>query len=78
VEVYLRAFLVSALDGGEWLASRPSRFNPRGNRPQYTLDRSLGGSQSRGLGAVTRTKISINDPSGNWSPVVQPVALSVH
>jgi hypothetical protein len=26
VEVYLNAFLTTALDGGEWLASRPSRF----------------------------------------------------
>jgi hypothetical protein len=28
-EVYLRAFLTSALDGAEWSASRPGRFNPR-------------------------------------------------
>jgi hypothetical protein len=26
-------FLTSALDGGEWSASRPSRFTPRGNAP---------------------------------------------
>jgi len=42
VEVYLYAFLTSALDGDEWSASRPSRFNPR-----YLFDRRLGGPQSR-------------------------------
>jgi hypothetical protein len=28
-EVYLHAFLTSALDGGEWSSSRPGRFIPR-------------------------------------------------
>jgi hypothetical protein len=28
VEVQLYAFFTSALDGGEWLASRPGRFTP--------------------------------------------------
>jgi len=28
VDVYLRAFLTSALDGGEWSASRSGRFIP--------------------------------------------------
>jgi hypothetical protein len=28
VEVWLQAFLTSLLDGGEWSASRPSRFTP--------------------------------------------------
>jgi hypothetical protein len=31
VEVYLHAFLTSALDGGEWSASCPGRFTPREN-----------------------------------------------
>jgi hypothetical protein len=35
-------FLTSALDGGEWLASRPCPFTP-----QYILDRRLGGPESR-------------------------------
>jgi len=26
MEVELQAFFISALDGGEWLASRPGRF----------------------------------------------------
>jgi hypothetical protein len=33
VEVQLRAFLTSALDGDEWLASRLGRFNPRERAP---------------------------------------------
>jgi hypothetical protein len=33
VEVYLHAFLNSALDGGEWSASRPGRFTLRERAP---------------------------------------------
>jgi hypothetical protein len=33
VEVYLHAFLTSALDGGEWSDSRPSRFTSRERSP---------------------------------------------
>jgi hypothetical protein len=47
VEVQLHAFLTSALDGGEWSASRPGRFTPQGMNPWYLLDRMLGGPQSR-------------------------------
>jgi hypothetical protein len=39
-------FLTSALDGGEWSASRPGRFTPR-ESPWCPLDRRLGGPQSR-------------------------------
>jgi hypothetical protein len=39
--------LTSALDGGEWSASRPGRFTPRERAPWYPLDRRLGGLQSR-------------------------------
>jgi hypothetical protein len=28
MEVYLHAFLISAVDAGEWSASRPGRFTP--------------------------------------------------
>jgi hypothetical protein len=46
-------FLTSALDEGEWSALRPSRFNPKGKRPQFPLDRRLAGPQSRsGRGGV--------------------------
>jgi hypothetical protein len=38
--------LTSALDGGEWSASRPGRFTPQGKSSWYPLDRKLGGSQT--------------------------------
>jgi len=50
VEVQLHAFLSSAIDGGEWSASRPGRFTPR-KSPWYPLDRWLGGPRA-GLDAV--------------------------
>jgi hypothetical protein len=28
MEVYLHAFMISAVDEGEWSASRPGRFTP--------------------------------------------------
>jgi hypothetical protein len=34
VEVYICVFLTSALDGGEWSASRPGRFTPRERAPR--------------------------------------------
>jgi hypothetical protein len=40
-------FFISALIGGGWSASCPRRFTPRGKSPRYTLDRKLGGPQSR-------------------------------
>jgi hypothetical protein len=46
-EVQLHAFLTSALEGGEWSASRPSSLTPRERDRQYPLDRRLGGPQSR-------------------------------
>jgi len=42
VELQIHAFITSALDGGEWSASRPGRFTP-GNKARYTLDRWLAG-----------------------------------
>jgi hypothetical protein len=37
----------SALDGGEWSASRPAALYPRGKDPRYPLYRRLGGPQIR-------------------------------
>jgi hypothetical protein len=37
-------FLISALDGGEWLASHSSHLTPQGKNPWHPLDRRLGGS----------------------------------
>jgi len=37
VDVYLHAFLISALDGGEWSASRPGSFT-LGKEPLVPID----------------------------------------
>jgi hypothetical protein len=41
------SFTTSALDVGEWSASRPGRALPPGKDPRYPLARRLGGPQSR-------------------------------
>jgi hypothetical protein len=41
------SFSNSALDGGEWWASRPGRALAPGKGPQYPFYRRLGGPQSR-------------------------------
>jgi hypothetical protein len=41
------SFMTSALDAGQWSASRPGRALPRGKDPLYPLDRRLGELQSR-------------------------------
>jgi hypothetical protein len=41
------SYLTSALDGGEWSASRPGRALPPGKESRYSLYRWLGGPQSR-------------------------------
>jgi hypothetical protein len=45
VEVQLRVFLTSALDGGEWSASRPRRFTP-GKKAPVSIAWRLGGPQN--------------------------------
>jgi hypothetical protein len=65
------SFSTSALDRGEWSASRPGRALPRGKDPQYPLDRRLGGPQSR---SGHRGKILCPRRGSNPDrPVVQPV-----
>jgi hypothetical protein len=44
VEVQLHSFLTSALAEGEWLTSRPGRFNPRKNPNSHWLARPQGRS----------------------------------
>jgi hypothetical protein len=44
--MYNSTHLTSALDGGEWSASRSGRFT-QGKSPRYPLDRRLGGPHSR-------------------------------
>jgi hypothetical protein len=47
VEVKLHSFLVSALDGGKWQASRAGSFTP-GKEPRYPFKKKrLGGNYSR-------------------------------
>jgi hypothetical protein len=60
--------------GGEWSASHPGRFTPRGKRPRYQLDNRLSGPQSR---TGRYEKVKILDPTGTRTPtpsVVHPVA----
>jgi hypothetical protein len=45
VEARLHSFLTSAVDGDEWSASRPGRFDP-GKEPRYPFNRRLGGPHS--------------------------------
>jgi hypothetical protein len=44
---YSSSFSTSALEGGEWSASRPGRDLAPGKGSRYPLDRRLGGPQSR-------------------------------
>jgi hypothetical protein len=41
VEVQLHLFLTSALDGNEWVASRPGSFTPKETNPRYALNRRI-------------------------------------
>jgi hypothetical protein len=61
VDVYIHVFLTSALIRGEWSASRCGRSYYLGKNPQYTLNRRLGGPQSR-FGQCEEEKIL--DPTG--------------
>jgi hypothetical protein len=74
VEVQLHAFLTSALDGGEWSASRPGLFTSRERTPGT---RWIGGwvGPRAGLDAVVKRKIpSLRRKSNPRTPIVQPVA----
>jgi hypothetical protein len=74
VEVWLHTFLTSALDGGEWSASRPGRFTPRERPPDTHWIRGWVGP-SAVLDAVVKRKIpSPRRESNPRTPIVQPVA----
>jgi len=68
VEVWLYSFLTTALEGGEWSASRPGRSLPPG-KTRYPLYRRLGGPQGRS-GQVRE----ISHPPGFDPRTVQLVA----
>jgi hypothetical protein len=72
VDVWLHVFLTLALVGGEWSASGPGRFSPRGKRPQYPMDRRLGMPQ-KPVSMMWRRENSWPYWDSNSSPsVVQP------
>jgi hypothetical protein len=56
VELEFHAFLTSALAGGEWSASYPSRFTPRGRAPGTYWIGGWVGSRAV-LDAVVKRKI---------------------
>jgi hypothetical protein len=72
MEVYLHAFLTSALDGCEWSASRPGRFTP-GKELPIPIRWEAGWTPED---VWTRWQREKKNPftAGNRTPVVQPVA----
>jgi hypothetical protein len=69
LDVQTHVFLISALDGGEWSVSRPSRFTPEGKNPRYPLERRLCGPQSR---SGRREEEKILGPTRARTPTHQP------
>jgi hypothetical protein len=66
--------LTSALDGGEWSASRPGRFTPRERAPGTHWIGGWVGPKAV-LEAVVKRKIpSPRRESNPRTPIVQPVA----
>jgi hypothetical protein len=47
VDVWISVFFTPALVVGEWSASQPGRFTPRGKTPHALTGRRLGGPQNR-------------------------------
>jgi hypothetical protein len=76
VEVQRHAFLASALDGGEWSTSRPSRFTPGERNPGiYCIGDWV--SPRASLDTVEKRKIpSPRRESSPRTPIVQAVASS--
>jgi hypothetical protein len=74
MEVELYAFLISALGGGEWSASRPGRFTLRVRAPGTHWIGGWAGPRAV-LDAVVKRKIpSPHRKSNPRTPIVQPVA----
>jgi hypothetical protein len=66
--------LTSALDGGEWSASRPGRFTPRERAPGTHLIGGWAGPRAV-LDAMVKRKIPCPSRKSNpRTPIVQPVA----
>jgi hypothetical protein len=69
MEVHFHAFLTSALDDAEWIASLSGRFNPR----ECALGKRLGGSQCWS-GPGGEEKEFFHYPFRASKPVIHPVA----
>jgi hypothetical protein len=69
-------FLTSALEGGEWLASRPGRPLPPGKNPAVPIVQEAGGGGGRAsLDAEVRGKILCLCRGSNASPLVRSQTL---
>jgi hypothetical protein len=66
--------LTSALDGGEWSASRPGRFTPRERAPGNHWIEGWVGPRAVLDAAVKRKIPSLRRESNPKTPIVQPVA----
>jgi hypothetical protein len=65
--------LTSALDGGEWSASRPGRYTSRERAPGTHWIGGWVGPRA-GLDAVAKRRIPSPRRESNSDPIVQPVA----
>jgi hypothetical protein len=64
VAVLIHVFLISALVGGVWSASRSNRFTP-GETAPYPMKRRLGEPQ---IGSGRYGEVKIIDPKGTRTP----------
>jgi hypothetical protein len=69
-------FLTSALDGGEWSASRPYRFNQEDRTTGPHWIEACAGPRA-GLDAMKMRKEFLTH-AGNRTPVVQSMGLSLY
>jgi hypothetical protein len=70
VEIQIN-FFTSTLDGGGQLHAPVALSQEKEHAPRYTLDRKLGGPQSR---SERREEKNLS-PAGNRTPAVQPVTI---
>jgi len=64
--------LTSVLAGGVWSASIPASLSRGERAPRYPFDKKLGGPPSRSERGGEEKKV--HAPTGNRTPVIQPVA----
>jgi hypothetical protein len=70
MDVWIHVFLISALVGGEWSASRPARF-----APGYPLDRRAGGPQNRSGRRGVKKNLALTRTPTLRPSSPQPVAI---